>query len=158
MKYIAGRVPVDAPEAPLGGVLTRGECDFSSHDYDGSDVNLGVRFAKANVNTSQIRNDPRERHMIALDVDVPVQVYPSSTPGHSHLYIEKPITQPQLIELLGVFSSLGIIEEGYAGASARRGFTCLRLPWVRKSKRRRSESLRLGESLRPDPPQSLDLF
>lgn len=136
MRYIAGRVPTGAPEAPLGGALTRGQVDFLDTDYDHNEVQMkNVRFKDGNVNTSLIRNDPQERHMIALDVDVPVQVYPSSTPGHSHLYIEKPVTQVEMMRVVGLLAQLGIVEDGYAEASAERGYTCLRLPWVRKRRR-----------------------
>lgn len=75
-------------------------------------------------------------HALLLDMDIPVTYVPSTTSGHGHLYIEpvKPISDTGLNEILDVLAKWGIIEEGYAGASKRRGYTSLRLPWVQKGR------------------------
>jgi hypothetical protein len=72
------------------------------------------------------------RHTIALDIDHRVRVVPSSTEGHSHLYIDVPLEWEQYEKLLKVLAEIGVVEEGYVGASIRRRATHLRLPWVRK--------------------------
>lgn len=71
-------------------------------------------------------------HRPILDIDFPVDVIPSSTVGHYHLYIDKKLTWEQYKKLLFVLAEVGIIEEGYLNASIDREFTSVRLPWVNK--------------------------
>jgi hypothetical protein len=71
-------------------------------------------------------------HRPVLDIDIPAALIPSSTPGHSHLYIDKPLTWDQYENLLWALVDCGIIESGYASASVARGYTSARLPWVKK--------------------------
>lgn len=73
------------------------------------------------------------KHMVMFDVDIPMAVVPSSTPGHQHVYFDTYVPKEKLFELLDVLADCGIVERGYAQASRARGFTALRLPWVRKS-------------------------
>jgi hypothetical protein len=73
-----------------------------------------------------------DQHKILLDIDIPAQLIPSSTPGHAHLYIDQEISWAQLEKLLTVLAEMKVIEKGYAGASIERGYTALRLPWVSK--------------------------
>ena len=71
-------------------------------------------------------------HRPILDIDFPVDVIPSSTVGHYHLYIDKKLTWEQYKKLLFVLAEVGIIEEVYLNASIDREFTSVRLPWVNK--------------------------
>lgn len=71
-------------------------------------------------------------HSPVLDLDVPAFLVPSSTPGHSHLVIDVPMTWDDYDQLLSVLAEVGIIEEGYYRASDRRGYSSIRLPWVKK--------------------------
>lgn len=93
---------------------------------------------EANLVTSVLRKrklGPDEPlHAILLDVDVPAALFPSTTPGNSHLYIQPPfpLTEKQLFKLLDVLTEVGIIQPGFAKASKIRGYTALRPPWVRK--------------------------
>lgn len=75
-----------------------------------------------------------QRHLIALDLDVPAYLVPSSTRGHSHLYIDVPtgIEHEAYMALISLLAHLGVIEPGYANVSRQRGHTALRLPWVKK--------------------------
>lgn len=87
--------------------------------------------------SSAIREDGRDtwdtrRHTIALDIDHRVRVIPSSTEGHSHLYIDVPLEWDDYARLLDLLDELGIVESGYVAASTRRRATHLRLPWVKK--------------------------
>jgi|GEM_PF-5092832 len=137
MKRIAGRVLVGIRE-PLGGALRRGYKDFSGKhsqiEYDDGDDVQPAGLAEANIYTSQIRDDPRGRHMVILDLDVPVQVFHSANPGHSHLYIEKPVDADDYFHLMGLLVRMGIVEQGYLGASLSRGYGVLRAPWMPKKK------------------------
>ena len=78
----------------------------------------------------------QSKHMVMFDVDIPIVVVPSTTPGHSHVYFPNTyIPKEHLFEVLDVLANVGIVEPGYVAASKARGFTALRLPWVRKANR-----------------------
>lgn len=79
-----------------------------------------------------VQNGPR--HVIALDIDIPAHLVASSTPGHSHLYIEVKDGVPhhRYMALLSALADAGVIERGYADISIKRGRSDLRLPWVAK--------------------------
>jgi hypothetical protein len=72
------------------------------------------------------------RHIIALDIDMPAVLVPSSTPGHFHLYIDHELSWDRYENLLVALAKAGVIEEGYFDVSMRRGETHLRTPWTRK--------------------------
>lgn len=73
-----------------------------------------------------------QMHRPILDIDFPAALIPSSTEGHFHLYLDKPMTWKQYRKLLGVLAEVGIIEPGYADASISRGYSSTRLPWIKK--------------------------
>lgn len=81
--------------------------------------------------TSNLVADPGY-HLIAIDLDIPAALVPSSTPGHSHLYIDQALTWEQYQHLLGTLAALNIIEMGYFLASMNRKATALRAPGVEK--------------------------
>lgn len=82
---------------------------------------------KANLVTSHMKDAPG-KHVVALDIDMPAQLFPSKTPGHYHLYIDKVMEWDDYVELLNALAKAGIIEQGYAAASIAKGCTALRLP------------------------------
>ncbi len=102
----------------------------SSDETDGQDYVRSAALDGANCITSEIKDSTL--HTVALDLDVPARLVPSSTPGHSHLYIDVPMSKQMYIELLEILALAGVIEYGYFTASRKRGFTSLRLPWVKK--------------------------
>lgn len=71
-------------------------------------------------------------HRPVLDIDFPLHTVPSSTPGHFHLYLDKPLSWPKYRRLLNALAEAGIIEQGYANVSRARCYTSVRLPWVKK--------------------------
>jgi hypothetical protein len=73
------------------------------------------------------------KHRPLLDIDFPAAVIPSTTEGHCHLYIDKELEWKDYKKLLNILADLGIIEHGYRGASLARGYTALRLPWIKKN-------------------------
>lgn len=99
------------------------------------DVKDGVRspagLEKALVISSAVEGSV-VAHRPALDIDHPVRVVPSSTPGHHHLFIDVDMTWAQYSKLLDVLAEVGVIEQGYADVSKVREATYLRLPWVKK--------------------------
>lgn len=93
---------------------------------------------RADIVSSQFRPPTPsypEHHMLVLDLDVPAALVPSSTTGHSHLFIAAHMTWEQYERVLDALAAAGIVEHGYVGASKARGFTAVRLPWVRKQHR-----------------------
>lgn len=87
---------------------------------------------EANVITSEQKHYPGW-HTPMFDVDIPMTVVPSSTPGHQHVYFPT-LSAPwdSYVRLLEAMAECGIIEPGYAEVSKVRGNTSLRLPWVVK--------------------------
>ena len=71
-------------------------------------------------------------HKPVLDIDLPVTVVPSSTPGHCHLFIDKAMPWATYQRLLEALAVAGIVESGYVNASIDRGYSAVRLPWVKK--------------------------
>lgn len=72
-------------------------------------------------------------HAPVIDIDVEVHLVPSSTPGHSHFYIEQPVTWALYVKLLEAMVECGIVEGGYLEAALRRGQTHVRKPGVLKT-------------------------
>lgn len=109
-------------------------------DYDGSlDEESRTEtdsLEEAEVVSSKLRKKilDEEYHYALLDLDVPATLVPSSTPGHSHLYIKKAMTWTQYEDLLLALGDAGILEPGYVRASIARGATMLRTPWTKKPK------------------------
>lgn len=94
---------------------------------------------QANVVSSQVRlpegfeSLAGRRHVVAIDIDHQAWLIPSSTEGHSHLYIDHAMPEDLYFDLLNVLARCGIIEHGYAEVSKKRGHSDLRLPWVSKA-------------------------
>jgi len=86
---------------------------------------------KAQVITSMVAGESGN-HKVILDIDLPAQLIPSTTPGHFHLYIDVEVPEPEYVNMLEAMAKAGVIEKGYYGASKERGFTAVRLPWVKK--------------------------
>lgn len=124
---------------------------IASPEYDSDAENderyLAVGAGRANVVSSRLdalpnfTDDPGEArarseddvmHAPVLDIDFQVFVIPSSSRGHFHLYIEKPVPWSAYKKLLVALAECGIIQEGYADASIDRGATYVRMPWVTK--------------------------
>jgi hypothetical protein len=104
-------------------------------DYDGTNVETD-NLTRAEVILSTVDGDYKgeKLHKPVLDVDLNIQVLPSSTEGHHHLFIDKEMTWSQYEKLLTVLADVGIIEKGYLGACKSRKHSAVRLPWVKKPK------------------------
>ena len=73
------------------------------------------------------------KHSPALDIDIPMQVVPSSRPGHHHVYFPSlELDYEEYMALLLALRNAGIISYGYFEHSKRRGQTLLRPPHVKK--------------------------
>lgn len=107
----------------------KGEKDVA---YKNMDPGTDADIHEANVVMS-LRNDSFfPEHALLLDLDVPAYLIPSTTPGHSHLYVDARIPEDRYFDLLDALAEAGVIEHGYAGASRAKGGSYLRLPWIKK--------------------------
>jgi hypothetical protein len=107
------------------------DADDSSVMFESSGPEPEEDVNEAHVISSAIKGEP-DMHTIMLDLDVPTKLVPSSTPGHSHLYIDVALSRDSYRELLKALRRAGVIQPGFENQLKRRGFTSLRLPWVKK--------------------------
>ena len=97
--------------------------------YDNVLPTAVVKAAFSNLIGSALTGD---LHAPVLDIDIPVRLLPSSTPGHSHLYIDYMITWEQYQKLLTALAEVGLLEPGYVSASIAQGQTYVRRPGITK--------------------------
>lgn len=97
--------------------------------YD-TEVRVPTDAADATVISSEVYGETW--HKPVIDVDIPIRVYPSTTVGHHHLYIDTPMSWRAYKRLLRALVRAGLVEKGYYKASKRRGGSFVRLPWVAK--------------------------
>lgn len=115
------------------GTVTR-QLRYTSFDKDYATPDnepVVADIAKATCVTSEAV-DREGVHYPVIDIDHPCTLIESTTPGHFHLYIDKALPWEAYLELLDVMSRFGIVERGYYYAAERRGYTAVRLPWVKK--------------------------
>jgi hypothetical protein len=77
------------------------------------------------------------KHRLAIDIDLPAQLWETSTPGHFHLIVDYPTDWEPYLKFLEAAAEYGLIQKGYLEASKVRGQTNLRLPWVKKPQKKR---------------------
>lgn len=128
-------------DLPLAGQVLQTVTNLDTYDA-ASDRFSTSDVRRAQVTTSMVDTDalyePRgtperwERHKVVLDIDVPAKLVPSSTPGHSHLYIDAEMSWEHYSAILIALGAAGVLEEGYVKASLSRKHTAVRLPWVKK--------------------------
>lgn len=73
------------------------------------------------------------KHMPILDLDFPHHFEPSTSPGHSHLYIDVEMPRRKLFALVLVLWYCGVIEMGHAVWTLRRGASFVRIPGLDKT-------------------------
>jgi hypothetical protein len=98
--------------------------DCRPYDLDATLITSRMKFGKDGVRGGQ--------HAPVLDIDIPHQVFPSTQPGHSHIWFDTQMSWRTYKRLLRALRAAGIIEDGYYRASVQRGYTAVRLPWVKK--------------------------
>ena len=109
-----------------------GNVDDDSRDYDQDNINKPPVVTVedgANVVSSLLTNG---MHAPAIDLDVKARLIPSSTPGHSHLYIDHELSWADYLRVLKLLAKVGIVEHGIVSSAERRGTTLLRLPHAKK--------------------------
>lgn len=107
-------------------------------DYqeDGEDRPVTDDLDAANVVSSIRRGDEPGKswteHWPVLDLDIPAALVPSSTPGHSHLYLDVRVSEDAFWRMCDALAGAGVLQPGYVNACKSRGYTSVRLPWIRK--------------------------
>jgi hypothetical protein len=113
--------------------------NVSDHDTysDGSERSLEYahKLSAAELLSSEILTEggAEKSHKVLLDLDVPAQLVPSSTEGHSHLYIDVSAPWEKIEALLDAMVGVGAVEPGYADVCKKRRMTNLRTPWTVKT-------------------------
>lgn len=115
----------------------RGRKTFEVFDWGASSCDDALEESRkpapieqSHVISSELEDS--EYHKPVIDIDVPIRVFPSTTPGHFHLYIDYNIKWDDYVHLLDAMARAGIVERGYVDASIERGGTHVRLPWIAK--------------------------
>ena len=101
---------------------------FGDYNNDGE---VTEDFFTANAICSDDPTNP-DKHWPVIDFDLPIHVVHSSTPGHNHLYIDYPMDTKTFMGLLDALVAAGLVEQGFAEGSRRRGHADLRLPHIKK--------------------------
>lgn len=96
----------------------------------------GEALTRAGVEDAEVVSSEIEGnlHCPVLDIDVPMFLVPSTTPGHYHLYIDVPMSWGKYRKLLVALGDAGILEKGFVKASIQRKFSNVRVPWLKKEK------------------------
>jgi hypothetical protein len=117
--------------SPLPGQVYQVVQTFTEYDAE-TERYATTDLTEAQVITSLIAGET-EKHKLVLDIDLPAQLIPSTTEGHFHLYVDTVIEERKWEALLIALAEAGVIEPGYMRASIARGFTAVRLPWIKKT-------------------------
>lgn len=88
---------------------------------------------------------PNGNHAPAIDIDLPVYLVASSTPGNFHLYFEKEMTWKQYERLLHAMYEAGLVERGFYEQAVRFRQSYLRLPGIKKEGTDEHEYLKVDD-------------
>jgi hypothetical protein len=145
--------PTTAEEVPLTTKRTYHRLTSLS-DSGFSQPTEEVDKSIATLVSSKIDGKPG-LHAPAIDLDIPAALVPSSTPGHSHLYIDAEIPLDDYLDLLRVMVRCGLVEPGFYQAARKRKQTMLRRPGIKKISQEeyaaQEEALAIACILRGDP-------
>lgn len=126
------------PDFIKGRLLYRSS-NLDEEKYHDTDRKVVTEYEEANLVSSRMpfpgnrtRND--QWHMPVIDLDFECHLEPSTTPGHSHLYVNRTVTWRQYKRLLRAMHEVGMIETGFLRLSIHRGATFVRRPGVKKIK------------------------
>lgn len=117
------------PDFVLDHVYVQAELNRNG-SYTPATPETPTTAAKATLVTSKIRGT--DQHRPVLDIDFRAALLPSSQAGHFHLYLDQSMKTEEYFKFLHKLAKFQIIEYGYAEASHARGFSAVRVPWLRK--------------------------
>lgn len=115
-------------------MLRRQECtaELSADRNPLADGRVKVEEGEGNLFSSELVGQDGY-HVPTLDIDLECELIESTTPGHFHLYIDKPMRWEEYYTLLQTLLDVGIIQKEYFDLSVHRGATFLRKPGVKKA-------------------------
>ena len=121
----ANETPSDPAWLPTGAGRLCFHVPTLNDPTAGTEVRILTGLEDANL-VSSARSDGL--HAPALDIDSPARLVSSSTPGHFHLYLDRPVTWRDYRRVLRALHRAGYIDDGVYWRSLDRGSTFLRLP------------------------------
>ncbi|QKY80376.1 hypothetical protein SEA_PABST_18 [Microbacterium phage Pabst] len=126
-RYEVGDLPIEGQVLRWADVLHDSESEGPE-----AETRIVTDVERANIINSDVNLQwGGDEHKVILDIDFPVKVVESS-PGKSHLYIDKTVSWHQLIAIMAALVEAGIVQPGYMFASIQRGYTSVRVPWALK--------------------------
>ena len=93
---------------------------------------LPEEFANVDLLGLRFQRRKNRRHMPVIDLDGPHKLIKSSTSGHSHLYIDQPITWRKYRRILRALYKAGVIEYGWYMTAKRYRMSFVRAQGVTK--------------------------
>lgn len=91
-----------------------------------------VKEGEGNIYSSELAGQDAY-HVPTLDIDLACELVESTTEGHFHLYIDKPMSWEDYQFLLRVLMEVGVIQKGFYELSMARKASFLRKPGVKKT-------------------------
>lgn len=67
-------------------------------------------------------------HFPVIDLDLPCQLIPSGTPGHFHLYLDKPVPWEQYKNIIKALCEAGLVQWAWFDTTRERGYSSVRHP------------------------------
>lgn len=67
-------------------------------------------------------------HLPVFDLDFAATLVPSGTPGHFHLYLDKPVAWSKYVKVLEAMTDAGLCQPGYLNTTRERRFAAVRHP------------------------------
>jgi hypothetical protein len=125
-----GEESLMAQTSPMPGQILRRINSFNGSYSDPVTYDIVKDPKNANLISSEVAGTLT--HKPILDIDLPCKLISSTHAGHHHLYIDKVLSWETYVELLNALAKCGIIQDGYRNASKARGFSSVRLPWIKK--------------------------
>lgn len=89
---------------------------------------------EATAITSTVAGSGGAWHRPVLDIDFPAVLVPSTTPGHSHLLIDRDLTWTHYAGLIRALAVGQVIDRGWARISLEQGYTAVRTAWAPKAR------------------------
>lgn len=109
---------------------------------EGSDYTPSVDVPageEANLISSEVKGG--RHHKIVLDIDHEAVLIPSSTPGHSHLIINKNLTEQKFYHFVRACHDIGLIADGNLRQADMWGGQFIRFPWRKLKGQNKSATL-----------------
>lgn len=117
------------PKFARGNRLKKAELKTGSNKFDPDQKIEDASLYDANLITSEAAEG---WHFPLIDIDMECALIPSTTPGHYHLYIDRPMRFDNYVKLLNVMRDVGIVQPGFADGTEKRGYGSLRMPHIKK--------------------------